>query len=133
MNSSLFLANIIDFFLYLCLCRQDKESCKTVEDQPPSESGYLQAVDSEGVPLCLSCQQACSTIGGAWDTRFCSHRYRDAKPRRFRGYRHVVYTGASATFEVLVLYYLFCSCHFLLLLRYISGGNTVLFTPLHLF
>ncbi|XP_070786838.1 DNA annealing helicase and endonuclease ZRANB3 [Enoplosus armatus] len=54
--------------------RQDKESCKTVEEQPSSESGYLQAVDSEGVPLCLSCQQACSTTGVAWDTRFCSHR-----------------------------------------------------------
>uniref|UniRef100_A0A3P8RG46 Zinc finger, RAN-binding domain containing 3 n=1 Tax=Astatotilapia calliptera TaxID=8154 RepID=A0A3P8RG46_ASTCA len=35
---------------------------------------YLQAVDSQGVPLCLSCQQPCSTTGGAWDTRFCSHR-----------------------------------------------------------
>ncbi|XP_038573680.1 DNA annealing helicase and endonuclease ZRANB3 [Micropterus salmoides] len=57
--------------------RQDKESCKTVEDQPSSESGYLQAVDSEGVPLCLSCQKACSTTGGAWDTRFCSHRCQD--------------------------------------------------------
>uniref|UniRef100_A0AAX7TVX3 Zinc finger, RAN-binding domain containing 3 n=1 Tax=Astatotilapia calliptera TaxID=8154 RepID=A0AAX7TVX3_ASTCA len=37
-------------------------------------SSYLQAVDSQGVPLCLSCQQPCSTTGGAWDTRFCSHR-----------------------------------------------------------
>uniref|UniRef100_A0A4W6FES0 Zinc finger RANBP2-type containing 3 n=1 Tax=Lates calcarifer TaxID=8187 RepID=A0A4W6FES0_LATCA len=45
-----------------------------VEEQPSPQSGYLQAVDSEGVPLCLSCQQACSTTGGAWDTRFCSHR-----------------------------------------------------------
>ncbi|XP_037617581.1 DNA annealing helicase and endonuclease ZRANB3 isoform X2 [Sebastes umbrosus] len=49
------------------------ESCKTAEEMPSSESGYLQAVDSEGVPLCLSCQKACSTTGGAWDTRFCSH------------------------------------------------------------
>lgn len=40
----------------------------------PSDSGYLQAVDSAGVPLCLSCQQACPTTGGPWDTRFCSHR-----------------------------------------------------------
>uniref|UniRef100_A0A3P8REU9 Zinc finger, RAN-binding domain containing 3 n=1 Tax=Astatotilapia calliptera TaxID=8154 RepID=A0A3P8REU9_ASTCA len=39
-----------------------------------TESSYLQAVDSQGVPLCLSCQQPCSTTGGAWDTRFCSHR-----------------------------------------------------------
>ncbi|XP_039997891.1 DNA annealing helicase and endonuclease ZRANB3 isoform X2 [Xiphias gladius] len=54
--------------------RQDKESCKAVEEHPSSQSSYLQAVDSEGVPLCLSCQQACSTAGGAWDTRFCSHR-----------------------------------------------------------
>uniref|UniRef100_A0A4W6FEL0 Zinc finger RANBP2-type containing 3 n=1 Tax=Lates calcarifer TaxID=8187 RepID=A0A4W6FEL0_LATCA len=45
-----------------------------LEEQPSPQSGYLQAVDSEGVPLCLSCQQACSTTGGAWDTRFCSHR-----------------------------------------------------------
>lgn len=59
-----------------CLCSQDKESCKTVEEeQPPGQSGYLQAVDSEGVPLCLSCQQACSTTAGAWDTRFCSSRW----------------------------------------------------------
>ncbi|XP_031707979.1 DNA annealing helicase and endonuclease ZRANB3 isoform X2 [Anarrhichthys ocellatus] len=58
---------------------RDGESSKTEEEeeqqQQPSESGFLQAVDSEGVPLCLSCQQACSTTGGAWDTRFCSHRY----------------------------------------------------------
>ncbi|KAM9334121.1 DNA annealing helicase and endonuclease ZRANB3 [Symphorus nematophorus] len=57
--------------------RQDKDSCKAVEEQPSSESGYLQAVDSVGIPLCLSCQQACSTTGGAWDTRFCSHRCQD--------------------------------------------------------
>ncbi|XP_041822212.1 DNA annealing helicase and endonuclease ZRANB3 [Chelmon rostratus] len=54
--------------------RQDKDSCRTAEEQPSSESGYLQAVDSDGVPLCLSCQQACPTTGGAWDTRFCSHK-----------------------------------------------------------
>ncbi|XP_032362677.1 DNA annealing helicase and endonuclease ZRANB3 [Etheostoma spectabile] len=52
----------------------DEKSCKTVEERPSSESGYLQAVDSEGVPMCLSCHQSCSTTGGAWDTRFCSHR-----------------------------------------------------------
>uniref|UniRef100_A0A8D2ZI95 Zinc finger, RAN-binding domain containing 3 n=1 Tax=Scophthalmus maximus TaxID=52904 RepID=A0A8D2ZI95_SCOMX len=45
-----------------------------VEDPASLQPAYLQAVDSEGVPLCLSCQQACSTSGGAWDTRFCSHR-----------------------------------------------------------
>uniref|UniRef100_A0A7N6F782 Zinc finger, RAN-binding domain containing 3 n=1 Tax=Anabas testudineus TaxID=64144 RepID=A0A7N6F782_ANATE len=53
-----------------CL-KLDKEK---VEEQPSSESGYLQAVDSKGVPLCLSCQQACSNTGEAWSTRFCSHR-----------------------------------------------------------
>uniref|UniRef100_A0A672YDA3 Zinc finger, RAN-binding domain containing 3 n=1 Tax=Sphaeramia orbicularis TaxID=375764 RepID=A0A672YDA3_9TELE len=52
----------------------DKESSKAAEEPHSSESGYVQAVDSEGVPLCLSCQRACSTTGGAWDTRFCSHR-----------------------------------------------------------
>ncbi|CAG01013.1 unnamed protein product, partial [Tetraodon nigroviridis] len=49
---------------------QEKESCL---EPPPPSSGYLQAVDGGGVPLCLSCQQACSTGGGPWDTRFCSH------------------------------------------------------------
>ncbi|XP_041637359.1 DNA annealing helicase and endonuclease ZRANB3 [Cheilinus undulatus] len=50
--------------------RQDKE-------QTSSESSFLQAVDSEGVPLCLSCHKACSSTSGAWDTRFCSHRCQD--------------------------------------------------------
>ncbi|KAF4788165.1 DNA annealing helicase and endonuclease ZRANB3 [Turdus rufiventris] len=37
--------------------------------------GYLQALDSQGTPLCLSCQQptATSLPGCAWDTRFCCH------------------------------------------------------------
>ncbi|KAM6945678.1 DNA annealing helicase and endonuclease ZRANB3 [Aplochiton taeniatus] len=39
---------------------------------PVSEPGYVQAVDSRGVPLCLSCQQPCVATGGPWDTRFCS-------------------------------------------------------------
>uniref|UniRef100_A0A674NFV4 Zinc finger RANBP2-type containing 3 n=1 Tax=Takifugu rubripes TaxID=31033 RepID=A0A674NFV4_TAKRU len=51
-----------------------KDSCL---ESPPSSSGYLQAVDSGGVPLCLSCQQACSASGGPWDTRFCSHKCQD--------------------------------------------------------
>uniref|UniRef100_A0A671YZ72 Zinc finger RANBP2-type containing 3 n=1 Tax=Sparus aurata TaxID=8175 RepID=A0A671YZ72_SPAAU len=50
------------------------DSCEILAEQPAPESGYLQAVDSGGVPLCLSCHQACPTTGGAWDTRFCSHR-----------------------------------------------------------
>uniref|UniRef100_A0A671YZ75 Zinc finger RANBP2-type containing 3 n=1 Tax=Sparus aurata TaxID=8175 RepID=A0A671YZ75_SPAAU len=54
--------------------RQEKDSCEILAEQPAPESGYLQAVDSGGVPLCLSCHQACPTTGGAWDTRFCSHR-----------------------------------------------------------
>ncbi|KAM4710695.1 DNA annealing helicase and endonuclease ZRANB3 [Anableps anableps] len=54
--------------------RKDQESCKAEDEQPPSEPSYLQALDSQGVPLCLSCQQACPTTAGAWDTRFCSHR-----------------------------------------------------------
>ena len=79
-------------FLLPLPSRQGKESPKEVASpspgvpppsfsSPPSssssppESGYLQAVDSEGAPLCLSCQQACSSEGGPWDTRFCSQRY----------------------------------------------------------
>ncbi|XP_026157049.1 DNA annealing helicase and endonuclease ZRANB3 [Mastacembelus armatus] len=53
--------------------RQENESCR-VEELPSSESNYLQAVDSQGVPLCLSCQKACSSTRGAWDALFCSHR-----------------------------------------------------------
>ncbi|XP_018620426.1 DNA annealing helicase and endonuclease ZRANB3 isoform X1 [Scleropages formosus] len=34
------------------------------------EAGYLQAVDSTGTPLCLSCQLPCGS-GEAWDSRFC--------------------------------------------------------------
>uniref|UniRef100_A0A8C7YX47 Zinc finger, RAN-binding domain containing 3 n=1 Tax=Oryzias sinensis TaxID=183150 RepID=A0A8C7YX47_9TELE len=45
----------------------------TTDRPPPTEAGYLQATDSCGVPLCLSCQQACLTTGGPWDTRFCSN------------------------------------------------------------
>ncbi|XP_034408782.1 DNA annealing helicase and endonuclease ZRANB3 isoform X3 [Cyclopterus lumpus] len=54
--------------------KRAKEDEEDEEQLPPPESGYLQAVDSAGVPLCLSCQGACSATGGAWDTRFCSHR-----------------------------------------------------------
>ncbi|NXE91444.1 ZRAB3 endonuclease, partial [Menura novaehollandiae] len=40
--------------------------------------GYLQALDSQGTPLCLSCQQPTAQPqpgcqARAWDTRFCSH------------------------------------------------------------
>ncbi|XP_033837067.1 DNA annealing helicase and endonuclease ZRANB3 isoform X1 [Periophthalmus magnuspinnatus] len=61
------------------LSSPDPEKCeegpsKPTEDQPRPELSYVQAVDSSGVPLCLSCHQPCSTSGGAWDTRFCSHK-----------------------------------------------------------
>ncbi|NWX25987.1 ZRAB3 endonuclease, partial [Notiomystis cincta] len=40
--------------------------------------GYLQALDSQGTPLCLSCQQPTAPAqpgcpARAWDTRFCCH------------------------------------------------------------
>ncbi|KAM8872272.1 DNA annealing helicase and endonuclease ZRANB3 isoform 1-T2 [Synchiropus picturatus] len=55
--------------------RQDNNTRKSMEaEQQSPDSGYLQAVDSNGVPLCLTCQQPCSSTGGAWDTRFCSFR-----------------------------------------------------------
>ncbi|KAK2856896.1 hypothetical protein Q5P01_005631 [Channa striata] len=54
--------------------RPNKECHEMPEEQPPSDLSYLQAVDSEGVPLCLSCHQACATTAEAWNNRFCSHR-----------------------------------------------------------
>lgn len=64
---------VLVFYTDVCfgvyLRRPDAES-------PQPECGYLQAVDGDGVPLCLSCQKACPAAGGAWDTRFCSFRYR---------------------------------------------------------
>ncbi|NXP17791.1 ZRAB3 endonuclease, partial [Scytalopus superciliaris] len=55
---------------------------------PPSEQpegsslsrGYLQALDSQGTPLCLSCQQPTARPPPgcpAWDTRFCCHACQD--------------------------------------------------------
>ncbi|XP_051478778.1 DNA annealing helicase and endonuclease ZRANB3 isoform X2 [Apus apus] len=46
------------------------------EGSSPSK-GYLQALDSQGNPLCLSCQQPTAQLdpgcqARAWDTRFCS-------------------------------------------------------------
>ncbi|XP_056443936.1 DNA annealing helicase and endonuclease ZRANB3 isoform X2 [Gadus chalcogrammus] len=48
----------------------------------PSSSdppGYLQALDGQGVPLCLHCQEPCpaspdDSSTATWDSRFCSHR-----------------------------------------------------------
>ncbi|XP_071002551.1 DNA annealing helicase and endonuclease ZRANB3-like, partial [Oncorhynchus clarkii lewisi] len=42
------------------------------EGPSEAEAGYLQVLDSEGRPLCLSCHKACGSTGGAWDTCFCS-------------------------------------------------------------
>ncbi|KAI1899764.1 hypothetical protein AGOR_G00065110 [Albula goreensis] len=53
---------------------EEEESSPRAQPRDPTNlsegAGYLQAVDSEGKPLCLSCQQPCGE-GGAWDTRFC--------------------------------------------------------------
>ncbi|NWI10445.1 ZRAB3 endonuclease, partial [Crypturellus soui] len=48
------------------------------EDITSLSKGYLQALDSQGTPLCLSCQQPTvqrgqDCLAPAWDTRFCSH------------------------------------------------------------
>nr|KAF6354160.1 zinc finger RANBP2-type containing 3 [Pipistrellus kuhlii] len=45
--------------------------------KPPASKGYLQAVDNEGNPLCLRCQQPTGQTKqeckvNAWDSRFCS-------------------------------------------------------------
>nr|XP_046174925.1 LOW QUALITY PROTEIN: DNA annealing helicase and endonuclease ZRANB3-like [Oncorhynchus gorbuscha] len=50
------------------------EKPSEVHPEPPvgAEAGYLQVLDSEGRPLCLSCHKACGSTGGAWDTCFCS-------------------------------------------------------------
>ncbi|CAH7195658.1 Zranb3 [Phodopus roborovskii] len=45
--------------------------------EPTSSKGYIQAVDKEGRPLCLRCQQpTCQPEQGlsAWDSRFCSQK-----------------------------------------------------------
>ncbi|XP_073401640.1 DNA annealing helicase and endonuclease ZRANB3 isoform X1 [Dendrobates tinctorius] len=44
--------------------------------------GYLQAVDSIGVPLCVYCQEPCpqspaGNASAAWDNRFCSRKCQD--------------------------------------------------------
>ncbi|XP_074885031.1 DNA annealing helicase and endonuclease ZRANB3 isoform X6 [Buteo buteo] len=51
---------------------------KTEADGSSLSKGYLQALDSQGNPLCLSCQQPTAQLepgsqARAWDTRFCSH------------------------------------------------------------
>ncbi|XP_042300873.1 DNA annealing helicase and endonuclease ZRANB3 isoform X2 [Sceloporus undulatus] len=51
-------------------------------EEPPLSKGYVQAVDNEGNPLCLSCQKPTIHVdqiptSTAWDTRFCSHKCQD--------------------------------------------------------
>ncbi|NWX39574.1 ZRAB3 endonuclease, partial [Steatornis caripensis] len=53
-------------------------SDQTEAEGPSLSKGYLQALDSQGNPLCLSCQQPTAQLdpgceARAWDTRFCSH------------------------------------------------------------
>ncbi|XP_062972669.1 DNA annealing helicase and endonuclease ZRANB3 isoform X2 [Elgaria multicarinata webbii] len=59
----------------------DSSQFNAFED-PFLGKGYLQAVDNEGKPLCLSCQKPAiqneqTSISIAWDTRFCSHKCQD--------------------------------------------------------
>ncbi|NXN26741.1 ZRAB3 endonuclease, partial [Nycticryphes semicollaris] len=65
------------------LSENGKDLSALQPEQPDSEGftppkGYLQALDSQGNPLCLSCHQPVVRQGTgcqarAWDTRFCSH------------------------------------------------------------
>uniref|UniRef100_A0A8B9MBN5 Zinc finger RANBP2-type containing 3 n=1 Tax=Accipiter nisus TaxID=211598 RepID=A0A8B9MBN5_9AVES len=60
------------------VCPSVPHAEKTEADGSSLSKGYLQALDSQGNPLCLSCQQPTAQLepGGqahAWDTRFCSH------------------------------------------------------------
>lgn len=63
------------------VCRSGSSVTDAVED-PALSKGYLQAVDQEGNPLCLSCQKTTAqpdqtSVSVAWDTRFCSHKCQD--------------------------------------------------------
>ncbi|XP_053926733.1 DNA annealing helicase and endonuclease ZRANB3 isoform X1 [Cuculus canorus] len=65
------------------LSENGKDQSVLPSDQMEAEGscqskGYLQALDSQGNPLCLSCQQPTARLdpgcqARAWDTRFCSH------------------------------------------------------------
>uniref|UniRef100_A0A8C9TF61 Zinc finger RANBP2-type containing 3 n=1 Tax=Scleropages formosus TaxID=113540 RepID=A0A8C9TF61_SCLFO len=58
---------------FLIIHRSDGCFSSTPPGDPANvqeEAGYLQAVDSTGTPLCLSCQLPCGS-GEAWDSRFC--------------------------------------------------------------
>ncbi|NWY15084.1 ZRAB3 endonuclease, partial [Aphelocoma coerulescens] len=61
--------------------RNDPSALPPGQTDPGGSSlskGYLQALDSQGTPLCLSCQQPTAQPqpgcpARAWDTRFCCH------------------------------------------------------------
>ncbi|KAJ7345817.1 hypothetical protein JRQ81_001767 [Phrynocephalus forsythii] len=64
------------------LAPEDGNCSVTSSDQLDSEKGYVQALDKEGNPLCLSCQNPAvrvepTLISATWDTRFCSHTCQD--------------------------------------------------------
>lgn len=50
----------------------------------PQQRGFLQALDSAGTPLCLSCQAPCRP-GDTWDGRFCQQRCREDFQTRSSG------------------------------------------------
>uniref|UniRef100_A0A663NAR7 Zinc finger RANBP2-type containing 3 n=1 Tax=Athene cunicularia TaxID=194338 RepID=A0A663NAR7_ATHCN len=60
------------------LISKESRVCLKNENASIEQSGYLQALDSQGNPLCLCCQQPTPQLepgcqAHAWDTRFCSH------------------------------------------------------------
>lgn len=67
---------------YLRLAPEDGNCPVSSSDQLDSEKGYVQALDKEGNPLCLSCQNPAVQVeqtpnSATWDTRFCSHACQD--------------------------------------------------------
>ncbi|XP_078537933.1 DNA annealing helicase and endonuclease ZRANB3 isoform X2 [Lissotriton helveticus] len=69
----------------------EPNSFQAVEDSS-SLKGYVQAVDKDGNPLCLHCQNPTPLLSiqgqaTAWDTRFCSHKCQeDFSIRSSQGY-----------------------------------------------
>uniref|UniRef100_A0ABM5F498 DNA annealing helicase and endonuclease ZRANB3 isoform X1 n=1 Tax=Pogona vitticeps TaxID=103695 RepID=A0ABM5F498_9SAUR len=64
------------------LAPEDGNCPVSSSEQLDSEKGYVQAVDKEGNPLCLSCQNPTvqieqTPVSATWDTRFCSHTCQD--------------------------------------------------------
>lgn len=59
-----------EFLTFACMrVRREVQSSACI--QTDSESGYLQALDSAGTPLCLSCQKPSGNHRG-WAGGFCS-------------------------------------------------------------